>query len=454
MNLFDELFRSEPLEHVFSDTEYLQSLLHFEAALARAQAETGLIAEPTARAIVSKCQAELFDQKAIASGAALAGNLAIPLLKQLTALVAKDDPEAAQFVHWGATSQDAIDTAAILQLRRALELIDRDLRNLVDTLASLAERHRKTPIVARTWMQQALPTTFGFIVAGWLDAILRDRARLQELRTRAFTLQFGGAVGTLAALGDRGPALAKALAEDLRLALPAAPWHSHRDRFAEVATTLGLCCGTLGKIARDISLHSQTEIAELSEPVTEGRGGSSTMPHKRNPLTCAVVLANSQRVPGLISTMLSCMVQEHQRGLGAWHAEWETLPEIVQLTGGASYHLARMLTGLVVHTDQMQKNLETTNGLIFAEAVTFALARHVGKAKAHGIVETACKKAITEKRHLKSVLLGDSSVNTHIPAAELTSFFDATKYLGSSDLFIDTILDLAKSKPNSVEQAM
>ncbi len=444
MNLLDKLFRSEQIEHVFSDSEYLESLLHFEAALARAEAEIGLISEPAARAIASKCQADLFDQKAIIDGAALAGNIAIPVVRQLTALVAKENEEAAHFVHWGATSQDAIDTAVVLQLRRAIEFIERDLRTLVDTLATLAETHRETPVVARTWMQQALPTTFGFIVAGWLDAILRDRQRLEELRARALTLQFGGAVGTLAALGDDGPAVAKALAEDLRLKLPVAPWHSHRDRFAEVATTLALSCGTLAKIASDISLHAQTEIAELSEPSAEGRGSSSTLPHKRNPLTCAAVLANGGRVPGLVSTMLSCMVQEQQRGLGTWHAEWETLPDIVRLTGGAYFHMARMLPGLVVHTERMKQHLDATNGLIFAEAVTFALARHIGKVQAHRLVETACKNAVAQKRHLKSVLEEDSSVSSLIPGAQLTTFFDATKYLGSSGLFIDNILSIAK----------
>jgi len=446
MNLLDELFRSEQLEHVFSDTESLQSLLHFEAALARAEAEVGIISEPTARAIVSKCQAELFDQKAITTGTALAGNIAIPVIKQLIALVSKDDKDAAHFVHWGATSQDAIDTAAMLQLRRSLELIDRDLRTLIDTLAALAETHRHSSLVARTWMQQALPTTFGFIVAGWLDAILRDRVRLNELRTRALTLQFGGAVGTLAALGDRGPAVARALGEDLRLELPPAPWHSHRDRFAEVATTLGLCCGTLAKIARDISLYSQTEIAELSEPVVEGRGGSSTMPHKHNPLTCAVVLAAGERIPPLVSTMLSSMIQEHQRGLGGWHAEWETLPDIVRLTGGAAHHLARMLPHLEVHTDRMQQNLQVTNGLIFAEALTFALAKHIDKSQAHQLVESACQKAISEKRHLQAVIEADSSLNAYIPAAELPTFFDPAKYLGSSDVFIDNVLRVAAAQ--------
>jgi 3-carboxy-cis,cis-muconate cycloisomerase len=449
MNLLDELFRSEAMERIFSDAEHLQSLLHFEAALARAEAEAALIPEAAARAIATKCQADLFDLKAISAGAARSGNLAIPLIKQLTELVAKDDPHSARFVHWGATSQDVIDTAVVLQLRRAFELIDKDLQRLSDTLAGIVETHRNTLIVGRTWMQQALPTTFGFIVAGWLDAVLRDRRRFLEVRSRAFTLQFGGAVGTLAALGTKGFAVAEALAKDLRLAMPTAPWHSHRDRFAEVATTFGLCCGTLTKIARDISLHSQTEIGELSEPVSDGHGSSSSMPHKRNPVTCAVVLAAGQRVPPLVSTMLGCMWQEEQRGLGGWHAEWETLPEIVRLTAGALLHLIQMLSGMGVHTDRMQENLHATKGLIFAEAVSAALAERMGKSAAHHLVESACNKAVAEGRHFKDLLLVDATINGHLTNADIDRLFDAQNYLGSAGAFVDHVLSEARELSSS-----
>jgi 3-carboxy-cis,cis-muconate cycloisomerase len=281
VNILDALFRSSSLEQVFSDAARVQAILHFEAALSRAQATVGIMPEANARAIAGKCRVENFDLDSIAQGAAHAGNLAIPIVKMLTEAVAKDDKDAARFVHWGATSQDAIDTGVVLQLRRGLELFEQDLVRLSSTLSGLAEKHRGTPMVARTWMQHALPTTFGFVVAGWLNAILRHRVRLTELGRRVLTLQFGGAVGTLAALGSNGATVAKALAHELKLELPAAPWHAHRDRIAEVATTLGLCMGTLGKIARDISLHTQTELAELFEPSGEGRGGSSTMPHKR-----------------------------------------------------------------------------------------------------------------------------------------------------------------------------
>src|SRR5271157_4775245 len=446
MSLLDALFRYDALDKLFSDEARLQGMLDFEAALARAEASCGIVPESQAQIIAGRCRAEHFDLSAIAKDAALAGNLAIPLVRKLTELVAHEDKDAARFVHWGATSQDAIDTGCILQVRGAFDLIDQDLARLTGTLVTLAETHRAAPVVARTWMQQALPTTFGFIVAGWLDAVSRHRERLAEIKPRVLTLQFGGAVGTLAALGGRGPEVAKTLADDLRLSLASIPWHTNRDRIAEIATTLGLCTGTLGKIARDISLYSQTEIAELSEPVVEGRGGSSTMPHKHNPLTCAVVLAAGERIPPLVSTMLSSMIQEHQRGLGGWHAEWETLPDIVRLTGGAAHHLARMLPHLEVHTDRMQQNLQVTNGLIFAEALTFALAKHIGKSQARQLVESACQKAISEKRHLQAVIEADSSLNAYIPAAELPTFFDPAKYLGSSDVFIDNVLRVAAAQ--------
>jgi 3-carboxy-cis,cis-muconate cycloisomerase len=440
MTLFDELFSYEAMQRVFSDESGLQSMLNFEAALARAEARTGVIPEVDARKIAEKCRAQHFDLPAIRKEAACAGNAAIPVIKMLTEFVAKEDKNAARFVHWGATSQDVIDTACVQQLRLAFELIDHDLSRLSATLAALADKYRETPVVARTWMQHALPTTFGFIVAGWLDAMLRHRQRLTEIRTRALSLQFGGAVGTLAALAGRGPEVAKALAEELQLSLPLAPWHSHRDRMVEVATTLGLLTGTLGKIARDISLHSQTEVAEVCEPAGEGRGSSSTMPHKRNPVTCAVVLAAANRVPGLVSTMLAAMVQEEERGLGGWHAEWETLPEIVRLSGGALHHLAQMLPTLEVDPERMRQNLDATHGLIFAEAVSTVLGDRMGKMPAHMLVEAACTKTREQKRHLLDVLREDPGLRGHLGPADLTSLFDVRNYLGSANDFVRRVL--------------
>jgi 3-carboxy-cis,cis-muconate cycloisomerase len=445
MRLFDKLFRYEAIDLIFSDRQYLQALLDFEAALARAEAKTGVIPAADAQIITAACRAEQFDIDELAVQTAHSGNVAIPLVKKLTELVAKQNKDAARFVHWGATSQDALDTALVLQLRLALEVVDRDLTRLTSTLASLTDKHRATPIAAHTWMQQALPTTFGFIVAGWLDAILRHRSRFSDLRTRNLALQLGGAVGTLAALSGRGPAVAVALAEDLHLPLPPIPWHTHRDRIVEIAAALGLLAGTLGKIARDISLHAQTEIAELAEPASEGRGGSSTMPQKRNPVTCATVLAAAQRVPSLVSTMLSSMVQEQERGLGGWQAEWETLPQIICLSGGALHHLSEMLSGLHVDENRMRQNLDATRGLIFAEAVTMALGARLGKMPAHMLVEAACKKARAENRHLKDVLREEHGLQGYLTPADLEGLFDVRNYLGSAEEFVRRVLSEVSS---------
>jgi 3-carboxy-cis,cis-muconate cycloisomerase len=444
MRLFDDLFRYKPIQSIFSESGTIQSLLQFEAALAAAEAKVGVIPEIDAKAIAAACRAELFRVEEIASQAALAGNIVIPMVKQLTEAVANENKDAARFVHWGATSQDAIDTAMVLQLRRALTIMEQDLARLVTALAELAEKHRRTPVVARTWLQQALPTTFGLIAAGWLDAILRHRARLSELRARDLVLQFGGAVGTLAALSGRGPQVAQALAEELQLPLPAMAWHAHRDRLAEIAAALGLCVGTLGKIARDISLHAQTEIAELAEPAGEGRGGSSTMPHKRNPVACAAVLATSLRVPALVSTMLAAMQQEHQRALGGWQAEWETLPEIVSLAGGALHQMTEMLPGLRVDAPRMRQNLDATRGLIFAEAVTMALGDRLGKLPAHMLVEAACQKALSEQKHLKDILREDPGLRGYLTPADLEGLFDMRNYLGNADDFVRGVLAQAR----------
>jgi 3-carboxy-cis,cis-muconate cycloisomerase len=440
MKLYDELFSYDELDRIFCDESCVDGLLRFEAALALAEGRAGVIPQGAAQRIAERCDAEIFDLAAITKEAAHSGNIAIPLVKMLTAAVARQDKDAARFVHWGATSQDAVDTGFLLQLRDALTLVEKDLARLTEALATLAGLHRTTVVVARTWMQQALPTTFGFVVAGWLDAILRQRRRLAELRPRVLSLQFGGAVGTLAALRGDGPEVARVIAGELQLTLPPAPWHAHRDRVAEIATFFGLLAGTLGKITRDISLHTQTEVGELFEPTSQGHGGSSSMPHKRNPVTCAVVLAASTRVPGLVSAILSAMPQEQQRGLGGWHAEWETVPQIVRLSAGALHHLTEMLPHLEVNAKRMWQNLEATDGLIFAEAVSVALADRIGKMPAHLLVEATCKKSLSEGRHLKDVLLEEPGLHGHLTAADLESLFDAKNYLGSSDEFVERVI--------------
>jgi 3-carboxy-cis,cis-muconate cycloisomerase len=285
--------------------------------------------------------------------------------------------------------------------------------------------------------------------AGWLDAMSRHRERFREMQNRCLVLQFGGAVGTLAALGSQGGLVARHLSEQLKLPLPQMPWHTHRDRLSEIATTLGLLTGTQGKIARDISLHMQTEIDELREPAEEGRGASSTMPHKRNPVACAVILAAAIRVPGLVASMLSAMLQEDERGLGGWHAEWETLPEIVCLTAGAMHHLADVVPRLEIDVKRMRENLELTKGLIFAEAITMALGEKINRSQARELIDAASERAIKEKRHLRDAINDDQKIARHLSAEQLDTLFDARNYTGTASEFIDRVIENYKSQKNS-----
>jgi 3-carboxy-cis,cis-muconate cycloisomerase len=439
-SLTGAIFSTDAMQDAFSASACVQGMLDFEAALARAEARVGVIPAVAAEPIAACCDASRIDLAKLAHAAASAGNLAIPLVKQLTALVAESNKEASKYVHWGATSQDAIDTGLVLQLRKALGLIEADLAELANALAQLAQRHRTTPLVGRTWMQHALPITFGLKAAGWLDGVNRHRERLAALRPRVLVLQFGGAAGTLASLDDQGLQVANALAEELGLATPDTPWHTQRDRVAEVATTLGMLVGSLGKMARDISLHMQTDVAELAEPVAEGRGGSSTMPHKRNPVGCAAALTASVRVPALVSTMLSGMVQEHERALGGWQAEWDALPEIVQLTAGALQQMRQVASGLTVDAARMQANLNATHGQIMAEAVTLALGAKIGRMTAHQLVEKACHRAAGTAEHLRRTLAEDPAIANELTAEELDRLLDPSNYLGQAVAFVDRVL--------------
>jgi len=444
--LLARLFGSAETTPLFGDRARLQGMLDFEAALARAEARAGVIPAQSAMRIGDRCRAELFDLEKLAEATARAGNPAIPMVKALIALVAADDPEAARYVHFGATSQDAMDTGLVLQLRRFLSSLGADLDRLSDALAQLADAHKATPLVGRTWLQHAPPVTLGLKVAGWLDAVERHRARIAEVGSRALVLQLGGAVGTLAALGNRGLEVAAILSDELDLALPLVPWHAHRDRFAELATFLGLLIGTLGKISRDLSLLMQTEVAEAFEPEGEGRGGSSTMPHKRNPLTAAVVLAAAARAPGLVATLLSSMVQEHERGLGGWHAEWETLPELCVLAAGALRQTAETIDGLELDPARMRANLDATQGQIMAEALMVALLPHIGRLQAHEIVERGSRRAAETGRHLKAVLAEEPAVTQHLSPADLDALFEPLNYLGQATAFVDRVLGARRRK--------
>jgi len=435
-SLLDPLFTTDRMRAIFSDHGRLQAMLDFEAALARGEARIGAIPQGAGAAIAEQCRADFFDVDALGAGAAQSGNTAIPLVKELTARVAARDRDAARYVHWGATSQDAMDTGLVLQLREALVVLESDLARLAAALAALAQAHAATPLAGRTWLQQGPPVTLGLKAAGFLSAVERHRVRLGELKKRVLVLQFGGAVGTLAALGPRAGEVAAAVGGTLGLAVPDLPWHAQRDRVAEVATTLGLLVGTLGKLARDVSLLMQTEVGEVAEPSTSGRGGSSTMPHKRNPVGCAVILAAAARVPALASVMLSAIVQEHERGLGGWHAEWETLPEICALAAGALAQAIVIVEGLHVDAARMAKNLDLTQGLILAEAVSIALAEKLGKAKAHELVEEAAARSVAERLPLRDALAADARVAAHLSAADLERLTDPARYLGEAEALV------------------
>lgn len=445
MKLYDALFRPGPAAAAFSDQQYVQRMLDFEAALARAEARCGVIPEDAANKIAAECRAESYNFDELSRGAAQSGNPAIPLIRQLTARVAAKSESAARHVHFGATSQDVIDTAAMLQSGDALDAMAAMLEDVQRALVTLIEAHRATPMAARTWMQQAVPTTLGFVLAGWLDAMLRHRTRLARLRSHGLALQFGGAAGNLAPLGAKGIRVAEALAKELALPLPAAPWHTHRDRVVEIAAAMAMLAGTLGKIARDVSLHMQTEYGEMAEPSAPGRGSSSAMPHKRNPVMCAQLLAAAQRVPGLAGTMFGAMVQEQQRGLGGWHAEWETLAEIVQLTGGALWSFAQVLPALQVDAARMKANLEVSCGLIYAEAASAALRDKMGGSAAHHKLEMLSARARQERQHLARLMKNDLEVRAVLSSEAIDSLFRWENALGSSQEFIDRVLHEANT---------
>jgi len=435
--LFDAYFTARDMREVFCDQGRVQAMLDFESALARAEARVGLIPQSAVAPIEAACQAGLYDFAVLGEAIATAGNSAIPLVKALGKQIAAQDAEAERYVHLGATSQDVMDTGLVLQLRRALELIEYDLAQLAQTLATQAQRYVATPLAGRTWLQHATPVTLGMKIAGWLGAVTRSRQRLQELKPRLLVLQFGGASGTLAALGEQAMPIARALADELHLTLPEQPWHTQRDRLVEFGSVLGLIAGSLGKLGRDISLLMQTEAGEVFEPSAPGKGGSSTMPHKRNPVGAAVLIGAATRVPGLLSTLFSAMPQEHERSLGLWHAEWETLPEICCLVSGSLKQAVLVVDGLEVDADRMARNLNLTQGLVLAEAVSIVLAQRVGRDTAHHLLEQCCKRAVAEQRHLRAVLGDEPQVTAELSATELDHLLNPAHYLGQAHTWVE-----------------
>lgn len=439
-SLLRPLFGDPAVDALFDDRARLQAMLDVEAALARAQARCGVIPADAVAPIAAACDAARYDLPALAAATALAGNPAIPLVKALTAQVAAANEDAARWVHWGATSQDIIDSGAVLQLRAALDHVEAQLDALCTALAALAQRERDTGLPGRTLLQQAVPVTFGLKAAGWLDALQRSRRRLQALREDALVLQFGGAAGTLAALQSQGLAVAEVLAAELRLPLPALPWHAARDRIGEIGAAFALLAGSLGKIGRDVALLMQSEVAEAFEPAAAGKGGSSAMPHKRNPVGCVVAIAAATRAPGLLATLFAALPQEHERAVGGWHAEWETLPELVRLSAGSLAQVRVLIEGLELDRARMAAHLDSHGGLLYAEAVAVTLAAHLGKAAAHALVETAVRRALATQQHLRVVLAEEPQVTAVLAPAQLDALFASDSWRGMAAVWIERVL--------------
>jgi len=433
--LIESLATTTPLADLFADASLLQAMLDFEGALAWSEARVGIIPRTAAAAIGKAAKAEHFDPGKLAGETLCAGSPSIPVVKALTERVRKENAAAAKFVHWGSTSQDVADTAIILLLKKAQKLLDPDLRRLEEGLATLAKRHAKTVMLGRTLMQAAPPITFGLKASGWLGAVRRNQQRLRSAFTEALVLQFGGASGTLASLGKAGPEIGTQLAKKLGLGYPEAPWHTQRDRLAALMCACGTLTGSLGKMAGDISLLMQGEIAEVAEPSGQGRGGSSTMPHKRNPSGSLIALTAAHRVPGLVATFLFSMVQEHERGLGSWQAEWPAVAGIIQSTGAAVAAMAEVAEGLTVDARKMRANLDATRGAIFAEKAMMLLGPELGRDVAHRVLEEATRQSARQGQHLVQALADIPEVRKHLDPKALRTLEVPDDYLGAGDVF-------------------
>jgi 3-carboxy-cis,cis-muconate cycloisomerase len=436
------LYGTDAMRSAMGEDAFLQRMLDVEAALARAQARLGIIPAEAAAAITAAADATRLDRPAMAAATRNTGYPVVALVTQLTALAG---PDAGRWTHWGATTQDIMDTALVLQMRDGLALIEADLRATCTGLARLAAAHRDTVMAGRTHLQHALPTTFGCKVAVWLSPLLTSLATLDEMRPRALRLSFGGAAGTLASLGDQGLAVTRELARELVLAEADIPWHVARDGLNEAACWLGILCGSLSKIATDVMLMMQNEIAEVSEPHVRGRGGSSTMPQKRNPIACEYILSQSRGVHALVPQMLAAMAQDLERATGPWQAEMLALPQAFLLAHGAVAQARFLAEGLVVDAARMRRNLDATQGLIVGEAVMMGLAPVFGRLEAHHIVNDACDLAIAEGLDLTAALLRDARVAARLDAAAIARLTDPAAYLGSAGAFTDRVLARARA---------
>ncbi len=432
--IFGPLFNSPAIAEIFSDEQYVRYLLGVEGALARVQGRLGLIPAGAAERTTSGAATLSVDFDQLRAGTERAGFPIIELVRQLGAHVGED---TADYVHWGATTQDIMDTALVLQIRAALTQLEADLKTLIQRLAHRADQHRHTLMAGRTHSQQALPIPFGLKVAGWLAPLLRHHERLVQLRPRVLALQFGGAAGTLASLGEEGNAVRQALAAELDLSLPPMPWHAPRDNFAELAGWLSLLTGSLAKMAQDVILLAQSEVAEVVESDTPARGGSSAMPQKNNPVVSEFILVAHRTNAGLLSTMHHALVQEHERGTTA-QMEWLALPQMFALTGSALEKAVWLGDNFVVDADRMRANVEESQGVMLAEAISYALAPQVGRAEAKKLVADAARRAMAEGRHLLDVLREGGEVSL-----DWGTLREEVNYLGVSDTFVQQVVQAA-----------
>jgi 3-carboxy-cis,cis-muconate cycloisomerase len=438
--MFDRLFTSPRIDALVSDEALVAGMLRFESALASVQADLGLIPSAAAAVIRGCCSVESFDVEGLCQSAERDGNPAIPLVKALGQHVKAIDVEAARYVHLGATSQDVIDTGLMLCTRKALDAVLVDQIELEEQLIGLIQRHRRTFMSGRTLLQHARPISFGLKAAGWLDGIVRCRKMLEQGAAKSLAVQFGGAVGSLAASGPKGLQILDGLARKLELMTPELPWHTQRDRVGRLGMDLALLGTALAKMAQDVVLLMQTEVGEVAEDLEGGGGGSSTLPHKQNPIAPTKILANAKRVPSLVSALLSSMVHEHERSVGGWHAEWVTLPEIVRAVGGSVVHALDLVGGLKIHSERMRSNMELTKGLLFAENVSIELADSLGKSTAHEILTRASQRSRQTGQHLREVLEEDATLEKFLHPGDLDRLFSPEQGSEVADQLIDRVL--------------
>jgi 3-carboxy-cis,cis-muconate cycloisomerase len=435
--IFGTLYGTDEARALFSDGAQLQFMLDVEAALARAESKLGMVPAAIADGITRAARVDNVRLEVIAESTRRVGYPVVGLVKELGRVAGE---EAARYIHLGATTQDILDSALVLQLKRAFAIVRRDLIAIARALADKAARFRDTPIAARTHLQHAVPTTFGFKCAMWASPLVTHVERLDQAAPRILVVQLGGAAGTLAALGEKGPAVVEAFARELELSVPDLPWHTRRDGLAETATLMGLICGSLAKFALDITLMAQTEVGEVSEPHAEGRGGSSTMPQKRNPIASEYIIAAARAVHALVPVMLGAMVADHERATGPWQSESLALPQCVALTAGALAHTRSIAEGMSVDVERMRRNLDLSGGLIMSEAIATALVPSLGRAAAEAAVARACDRAIAEGVPLATIIRQDPELRPQLSDTDIERLTNPASYLGSAGALVDRIV--------------